>query len=112
MQDYFNVSGIDRNEGAGIVFVMCRSAASEGGYVQVGSGHIVGANGGFVPPGVQAGQYSVTFQLPHGCAPNSIVVRDDKNDKVFLKDVKVIPCEVSSGVGFGQNTNRAAWQRT
>ena len=112
MNDYFNVSGIDRNEGAGVVFVMCRSAASEGGYVQVGSGHIVGANGGFVPPGVQAGQYSVTFQLPHGCASDSIVVRDDKNDKAFLKDVKVIPCEVSSGVGFGQNTNRAAWQRT
>ena len=111
MRDYFNVSGIDRNEGASIVFVMCRSAASDG-YVQLGSGHIVGANGGFVPPGVQAGQYSVTFRLPDGCSASSIVVRDDKNDKAFLKDVKVIPCEVSSGGGFGPNTSRAAWQRT
>ena len=111
MHDYFNVSGIDRNEGASIVYVMCRSAASDG-YVQLGSGHIVGANGGFVPPGVQAGQYSVTFRLPHGCSASSIVVRDDKNDKAFLKDVKVIPCEVSPGGGSRQNTNRAAWQMT
>ena len=88
---YFNVSGIDRNEGASAVFVMCRSAASNG-YVQVGSGHIVGANGAFVPPGVQAGQYCVTFRLPEGCAPSSIAVIDDKNDKAFLKDVKVVPC--------------------
>jgi hypothetical protein len=88
---YFNVSGIDRNEGASAVFVMCRPAASDG-YVELGSGHIVGANGAFVPPGVQAGQYSVTFRLPEGCAPSSIGVRDDKNDKAFLKDVKVIPC--------------------
>jgi hypothetical protein len=91
MDGYFNVSGTDRNEGASTVFVMCRSAASDG-YVQLGSGHIVGANGAFVPPGVQAGQYSVTFRLPEGCAPSSIGVRDDKNDKAFLKDVKVIPC--------------------
>ena len=35
MQDYFTVSGIDRNEGARVVFVMCRSAASDG-YVQLG----------------------------------------------------------------------------
>ena len=53
MNDCFNVSGIDRNEGASIVFVMCRSPASEG-YVQVGSGHLVGANGAYIPPGVQA----------------------------------------------------------
>ena len=91
MNDYFNVSGIDRNEGASIVFVMCRSAASEG-YVQVGSGHLVGANGAYIPPGVQAGQYCVTFRLPSGCSASSIVVRDDKNDKEFLNDVKVVPC--------------------
>ena len=88
---YFNVSGIDRNEGASAVFVMCRSADSDG-YVQVGSGHLVGANGAFVPPGVQAGQYSVTFRLPEGCTPSSICVIDDKNDKAFLKDAKVVHC--------------------
>lgn len=110
MQDYFTVSGIDRNEGASIVFVMCRSAASDD-YVQLAKGHIVGANGAYVPPGVQRGQYTVTFQLPVGCAPSNIVVADDKNAKAFLKDVKVSHCETSSGGGFVQNTNRAAWQR-
>jgi hypothetical protein len=94
MNDYFNVSGVDRNEGARVVFVMCRSGAADG-YVRVGSGHIVGVDGGFVPPGIEAGQFRITFRLPYGCSPSTIIVKDDK-DAELTRDIKVTPCEVSS----------------
>ena len=95
--NFFNVSGIDRNDGARIVFVWCRSTGSDD-YARLGTGHIVGAEGGYIPPGVTAGQYSVTFPLPYGCSAGNIVVTDDKNGKEFLPDVTVIPCLTSWGV--------------
>jgi hypothetical protein len=93
MNECFNVSGVDPNEGASVVFVMCRSGFTDG-YVQLGNGHIVGANGAYVPPGARAGQYSVTLRLPYGCLPNTIIVKDDKNDQSCLDNVTVTPCKI------------------
>lgn len=88
---FVNASGVDPDEGANIVFVWCRNKGPED-YVLLGSGHVVRAVGSARPPGILAGQFSVTFLLPPGCSEEDVFVTDDKNGKERLPDVKVTPC--------------------
>lgn len=100
---FFNVSGIDPNDGAKIVSVWCRDSRAKGpdNYVLLGSGHVVDAGGCAPPPGISVGQFSVTFALPYGCSADDIVVTDDKNSKEPLPDVTVTPCLVSGASRSG-----------
>ena len=93
---FVNVSGIDANDGAKIVFVWCRDKGPED-YALLVSGHVVGAVGGGRPPGVAVGQFSVTFLLPPGCSAADIFVTDDKNGNEHLLGVAVTPCLGVSG---------------
>ena len=86
---FVNVSGIDPNDGAKIVFVWCRGKGPED-YALLGSGHVVGAIGR--PPGIQAGQFSVTFLLPSGCSADDVFVTDDKIGNEHLRGVTITPC--------------------
>jgi hypothetical protein len=86
---FVNVSGIDPNGGAKIVFVWCRDKGPED-YALLGSGHVVGAIGR--PPGIQAGQFSVTFLLPSGCSTDDVCVTDDKIGNEHLRGVTITPC--------------------
>jgi hypothetical protein len=95
---FFNVSGIDPNDGAKIVFVWCR-AEGQPNYTLAGSGHVVGAGAG-LPPGIRVGQFSVTFQLPLGCSTDSVVVTDDKHGKEFLSGVTITHCSTSPQEDF------------
>jgi hypothetical protein len=88
-ETFFNVSGIDLNDGAKIVFVWSRDKGPED-YVLLGSGHVVGAIGR--PPGILIGQFSVTFLLPPGCSADDVFVTDDKNGEEHLRGVTVTPC--------------------
>lgn len=88
---FFNVSGIDPNEGANVVFVWCRGKAAKD-HALVGSGHVVSAAGSALPPGIASGQFSVTFLLPPGCSAEDIFVTDDKNGSERLPGVSITPC--------------------
>ena len=94
---FFRVSGIDPNDGARIVFVWCRDIKSPHTYLLLGSGHVVGGEGLFLPSGVSVGQFSVVFSLPYGCSPGDVVVTDDKNGDEHLLDVTVTPCSTPMG---------------
>lgn len=87
---FLNVSGIDPNDGAKSVFVWCR-AEGQNSYALVGSGLVLGG-GDVLPPGIQAGQFSVTFMLPPGCSSDSVVVTDDKHGNDFLAGVTITHC--------------------
>ena len=98
---FFNVSGIDPNDGAKIVFVWCRARGQDTDTL-VGSGHVVGAGGGGgLPPGIRVGQFSVTFELPAGCPDDSVVVTDDKSGKDFLPGVTLVACRTSARLQSG-----------
>jgi hypothetical protein len=86
---FINVSGVDPNDGARIVFVWCRDKGPED-YALLGSGHLVGAFGR--PPGIQAGQFSVTLLLPAGCSADDVIVTDDKVGNEHLRGVTITPC--------------------
>jgi len=86
---FVNASGIDPNDGAKVVFVWCRDKGPED-YALLGSGHVVGAIGR--PPGIEVGQFSVTFLLPSGCSTDDIFVTDDKIGKEHLRGVTITPC--------------------
>lgn len=88
---FFNVAGVDPNEGASVVFVWCRGKAAED-YALLGSSHVVGAVGSTLPPGIVSGQFSVTFLLPPGCSAEDIFVTDDKNGSEHLPGVSITPC--------------------
>jgi hypothetical protein len=95
---FCNVSGVDPNDGAKIVFVWHRDKGPED-YVLLGSGHVVGAIGR--PPGIQTGQFSVTFPLPPACSADDIVVTDNMSGKEALPGVTVTPCSPVSGLKAG-----------
>jgi|SRR5579859_2157891 len=97
---YFRVSGVDSNEDASMVFVWCRDTGADDPAL-LGSGHIAGAGGGFLPPGVPIGQFCVTFLLPSRFSAADIVVTDDKSGKDPLPDVTVTPLLVSAGSRSG-----------
>lgn len=73
-----------------MAYVWCRVAHQENP-VLVGTGHIVG-NEGTQPPGIRAGQFAVSFQLPPACIADSIVVTDSRDSKAFLENVTVLRC--------------------
>jgi hypothetical protein len=73
-----------------MAYVWCR-AANQADPVLLGTGHIVGDDG-TQPPGIRAGQFAVSFQLPPACIADSIVVTDSRDGKAFLDDVTVIRC--------------------
>lgn len=94
---FVNVSGIDPHDGAKIVFVWCPNKGLEN-YALLGSGHVVGALASVLPPGIAAGQFSVTFLLPPGCDAEDVFVTDDVSGKQHLPDVTVTPCSGSSEI--------------
>ena len=89
--EYFNVSGIDQYEGAENVFVRCRNGDPEGD-ILLGSGRVVGVGGCSLLPGIQVGQFSITFLLPDGCSADNIVVSRDKSGKELLSGVTITRC--------------------
>jgi len=97
---FFNVSGTDPTEGARVVFVWCRDNGSEEA-ILLATGHIAGADGSFLPPGVPIGQFSVTFPLPPRNSATEIVVTDDKGGKETPLDVTITPCLVFAGPQSG-----------
>lgn len=103
--NYYNVTGVDPNEGARIVFVWARTQDS-GSKVLLGSGHVVGAVGCGRPPGVPIGQYCVTFPLPPGSAADDVVLTDDKNADVHLSDVTLTHCSTLAGLRSGATLTR------
>lgn len=88
--DYFNVSGTDRSDRPGEIFVWCR-ADGRADYALVETGFAVSA-ADVRPPGIQVGQFSVTFRLPADCAVDSLIVTTDKNAEQLLSDVAVTRC--------------------
>jgi len=95
---FYNVSGIDPNEGAKTVFVWRRDKGTDD-YALLGSGHVVGVLGR--PPGIQQGQFSITFPLPPGCSAEDLVVTDDTSGKEPLPNVIRRPCSVVAEFKFG-----------
>ncbi len=92
-QVFVNVSGIDPNDGATIVFAWCPNKGP-GDIVLLASGHIVTAPAAARPPGIQYGQFSVTFLLPPGCSADDVFVSDDTGSSERLTGVTV-----ASGLG-------------
>ena len=88
--DYFNVSGTDRSDQPRDIFVWCR-ANGRADYALVETGHAVGA-ADVRPPGIEVGQFSVTFRLPADCAVDSLIVTSDKNAEQLLSGVAVTRC--------------------
>jgi hypothetical protein len=86
----FRVSGVDRNDGAKMAFVWARSDKQED-LVLVASGYTVVAEG-FIPPGIEAGQFTVPFLLPPDCDGDTIVVTGDRNRTRILPNVTVERC--------------------
>src|ERR1700680_1345946 len=97
---FFNVSGIDPNDGARIVFVWCRNNGP-GNDIPLASGHVVGEDARNRPPGIQVGQYSITFPLPYGCSAENIVVTHDKDGKEPLSGVTLTQCLIREGFQSG-----------
>lgn len=88
---FFNVSGVDPNEGAKIVFVWGHDGNTEASLL-LGSGHIVRADSGARPPGIATGQFSVTFLLPSACLAGDVVVTDDVVGAGRLNEIVIFPC--------------------
>jgi hypothetical protein len=97
---FFQVSGIVSNEDARTVFVWCRDKISNDA-VLLGTGHVAGAGGCFIPPGVPIGQFRVTFLLPSRNSAADLIVTADRDGKELLPDVTVTPCRVSAGSWSG-----------
>ena len=93
---FVNVSGIDYNEGASVVFVWCRPKETSD-HTLLGAGHVVGAAPNCRPPGVSAGQFCVTLPLPAGCSVDDVFVTDDKRGPERLRGIRVSACENRSG---------------
>jgi hypothetical protein len=95
-QTFVNVSGIDQNEGASVVFVWCRQK-DVGDHSLLGTGHVVGAAPESRPPGVLAGQFSVTLPLPPGCSVDDVFVSDDVRGLEGVRRIQVRACVPRSG---------------
>jgi hypothetical protein len=95
---YFNVSGIDQNEDAEIVFVRYRSEDQEVD-ILLGSGRVVG--GGILLPGIQVGQFSITFRVPNGCLVDNIVLSRDKGGKELLSGATLTRCLIRAEAPSG-----------
>jgi hypothetical protein len=97
---YFNVSGVDRCEGASTVFVRYRNGDPESDAL-LGSGRVIGVGGCSLLPGIQIGQFSVTFLLPDGCSVDNIIVSRDRSGKELLSDVTVTRCLIRAEARSG-----------
>jgi hypothetical protein len=95
---YFNVSGVDQSEGAGTVFVRSRNGDPDND-IPLGSGPVVG--NGILLPGIQVGQFSITFLLPDGCSADSIVVSRDKSGAELLAGVTITRCLIDAEASCG-----------
>ena len=95
---YFNASGIDPNENAETIFVRCRNGDPDDD-ILLGSGRAVG--GGNLLPGIQVGQFSITFRLPGGCSADNIVVSRDKIGKELLSGVTLTRCLIRAEARSG-----------
>jgi hypothetical protein len=95
-QTFVNVSGIDQNEGASVVFVWCRQKDA-GDHSLLGTGHVVGAASDSRPPGVLAGQFCVTLPLPPGCSVDDVFVTDDVRGLEGVRRIQVSACVPRSG---------------
>jgi hypothetical protein len=91
LQNFFNVSGVDSNPGATIVFVWCRDKNTDK-HVLVGSGHVVGEFGCGRPPGVPIGQFSITFPLPAGCSVADVFLTNDHESDGHLSTFVITAC--------------------
>jgi hypothetical protein len=90
-QTFVNISGIDRNDGAAIVFVWCQKKGPED-FALLGSGHVLSLPASARPPGIEAGQFSVTILLPLDCSVDDLFVTDDKSGEERLTGVTMTPC--------------------
>jgi len=95
-QTFVNVSGIDHNEDANVVFVWYRRKEA-GDHALLGAGHVVGAAPDSRPPGVLAGQFSVTLPLPAGCSVDDVFVTDDARGLERVRGILVSACVTRSG---------------
>ena|ERR1700722_20582294 len=98
--EYFNVSGVDPCEGAETVFVRYRNGYADGDTL-LGSGRVIGVGGCSLLPGVQVGQFSVTFLLPNGCSADHIVVSRDESGKELLSGVTITRCLIRAEARSG-----------
>jgi hypothetical protein len=98
--EYFNVSGIDPYEGAETVFVRYRNGYPDNDLL-LGSGRVVGVGGCSLLPGVQVGQFSITFLLPDECSVDHIVVSRDKSGKELLSGVTLTRCLIRAETRSG-----------
>ena len=96
--EYFNVSGVDQCESAENVFVRCRHGDPEDD-IPLASGRVVGR--GNLLPGVQLGQFSITFLLPDGEAAENIVVSRDKSGTDLLSGVTLTRCLIRAEARSG-----------
>ena len=98
--EYFNVSGIDPYEGAETVFVRCRNGYPDSD-ILLGSGRVVGVGGCSLLPGIQVGQFSITFLLPDGYSADHIVVSRDKSGKELLSGMTLTRCLIRAEARSG-----------
>ncbi len=69
----------------------------------LGSGRVVGR--GNLLPGVQLGQFSITFLLPDGCSVENIVVSRDKSGTELLSGVTLTRCLIRAEARSGGTIN-------
>jgi hypothetical protein len=106
-QNFVNVSGVDHNEGASVVFVWCRQK-DEGDHALLGAGHVVRGAPNSRPPGVLAGQFCVTLPLAAGCSVDDIFVTDDVRGMERVRGILVSACVTRSGSPLHETASGAA----
>ena len=67
--------------------------------ILLGSGRVV--SGAVFPPGIQVGQFSITFRLPDGGSIDNVVVSRDKSGKELLTGVILTRCLIRAEVRSG-----------
>ncbi|WP_421695922.1 hypothetical protein [Aestuariivirga sp.] len=90
-QSYFNVAGVNPNPGANIVYIWCHDRVADS-YVLIGSGHIVTQLERGRPPGIQVGQFSVTFPLPAEFSASDVSLTDDSASEGRLERFTLTAC--------------------
>jgi hypothetical protein len=90
-QTFVNISGIDPNDGATLVFVWCRKEGPEN-FALLGSGNVVSLPTSARLPGIESGQFSVTIPLPLGRSIDDLFVTDDKTGDEHLTGVTMTAC--------------------
>jgi hypothetical protein len=83
---YVSVSGIDQNEDAETIFVRHCNGNPEDALLL---GAVSGVGGSHLLPGIQVGQFSITFLLPDGCSADNIVVSRDKSKTELVSGVTI-----------------------